>query len=69
MYTFSGAARYQSSAFKGYDVCRLKLSVIFEKWSQEHKMTGQLLNGRWFDVGTIERLEEVNNYYKENCHV
>ena len=32
-------------------------------------MKGQLLKGRWFDVGTIERLEEVNTYYKENCDV
>ena len=69
MYTFSGAARYQSSAFEGYEVSKLKLYVLFEKWSKEHKMKGQLLKGRWFDVGTIERLEEVNTYYKENCDV
>ena len=41
------------------------LLPYFEKWSQEKILTGALLEGKWFDVGTIQRLDAVNNYVKE----
>lgn len=61
-YTFSGAALYSSHGFEGKDVQREPLLPYFELWSEKKIMEGAILDGNWFDVGTIERLKQVNEY-------
>ncbi|MGN1280949.1 MAG: N-acetylmuramate alpha-1-phosphate uridylyltransferase MurU [Succinivibrio sp.] len=63
-YTFSGVAVYSCRGFEGQSVCRAPLLPYFESWSKEEKMEGTILDGKWFDVGTIERLNTVNEYIK-----
>lgn len=64
-YTFSGTAVYSCKAFEHREIKKEPLLPYFEKWSQEKILTGALLEGKWFDVGTIQRLDAVNNYVKE----
>ncbi|MGN0915547.1 MAG: nucleotidyltransferase family protein [Succinivibrio sp.] len=63
-YTFSGAARYQSFAFYDLAVEKRPLLPLFKKWSESGALKGALLDGRWFDVGTIERLQQTDAYIK-----
>ena len=64
-YTFSGTAVYSCKGFEHHEIKKEPLLPYFEKWSQEKILTGALLEGKWFDVGTIQRLDTVNNYVRE----
>lgn len=61
-FTFSGAALYSSKAFEGFKVERLALRPFFDKWIAQGQLKGEYLNGKWFDVGTIQRLDIVEKY-------
>lgn len=65
-FTFSGAALYNPKAFSGFEVQRMPLLPLFEKWAENNLLKAKLVNGKWFDVGTIQRLDTVNNYIKNN---
>lgn len=64
-YTFSGVAWYKPEAFAGQEVCRAPLRPYFDRWVEEGKISAELLNRPWFDVGTIERLEQLEDYLKK----
>ena len=64
-YTFSGVALYKVQAFKDCKTQRLPLRPFFERWALNAQLSGQVLDGKWFDVGTVERLREVNAYLGE----
>lgn len=61
-YTFSGAALYSPQIFSSMPVQRLPLRPVFEKLAAEGHLKGSLLEGRWFDVGTLQRLHEAEQY-------
>ncbi len=61
-YTFSGAAVYRKSAFAGLPEQRLPLRPLFDKWVQSGQLGGRVLAGKWFDVGTIQRLQQAEAY-------
>ena len=63
-YTFSGTALYRKSAFADMDVCRLKLRPLFDKWIAASALQGCVFDEPWFDAGTIERLNIINEYIK-----
>ncbi len=63
-YTFSGAAVYSSEPFYGLDAVKRPLLPFFEKWAAAHQLKATVLKGMWFDVGTVERLSQVNAYIK-----
>lgn len=63
-YTFSGIAWYHPMAFNGRKVAREPLRPYFDSWVKNGQITASLLEGRWFDVGTIERLNELEEYLK-----
>lgn len=62
MYTFSGFAWYHPAAFTGREVRREPLRPYFDQWVEQKRISGSLLPGRWFDVGTPERLQEIDDY-------
>ncbi len=64
-YTFSGTAVYSCKAFEHREIKKEPLLPFFEKWAQDKVLYGTTLVGKWFDVGTIQRLDSVNNYVKE----
>lgn len=58
-YTFSGIGYYSKSFFDGYKKEKLKLApIIMEKIN---KISFELHEGEWKDIGTPQRLDEVNN--------
>ena len=61
-YTFSGTAVYKTKAFLNMPIEKKPLLPLFLKWSQIHELSDKPLCGKWFDVGTIERLNQVNSY-------
>ena len=61
-YTFSGTAVYKTKAFLNRPIEKKPLLPLFLKWSQIHELSAKPLCGKWFDVGTIERLNQVNSY-------
>ena len=66
-YTFSGTAVYKTKAFLNMPIEKKPLLPLFLKWSQIHELSAKPLCGKWFDVGTIERLNQVN-YYIQNLN-
>lgn len=61
-YTFSGFAWYHPKAFANRKVAREPLRPYFDKWVAQGKLSASVLSAKWFDVGTVERLKELNNY-------
>ena len=61
-YTFSGTAVYKTKAFLNMPIEKKPLLPLFLKWSQIQELSAKPLCGKWFDVGTIERLNQVNSY-------
>ena len=46
---------------------RCALKPWFTEWISRDLITGEMLSGTWFDVGTVQRLEEVNKYISQCC--
>lgn len=67
-YTFAGVAWYQPQAFTGCQVQREPLRPYFDRWVAQKQITTSLLTAPWFDVGTCERLNEINLYLKQRPH-
>ncbi len=64
-YTFSGTAVYSCKGFEHHEIKKEPLLPYLEKWSEEKTLCGETLDGKWFDVGTVQRLDTVNNYVRE----
>ncbi len=65
-YTFAGVAWYHPVAFAGRKVAREPLRPYFDQWVQERKITAEVLRAPWFDVGTIERLEQLREHLRHS---
>lgn len=59
-YTFSGIALYKPQAFKEVPDAKVPLRPYFEKWISQERLIGQLSLDFWCDVGTPQRLEELD---------
>jgi MurNAc alpha-1-phosphate uridylyltransferase len=60
-YTFAGLSVLHPDLFKGMKVDFIKLAPILRDAMNAHLVTGQLYEGLWSDIGTLERLEEMEN--------
>jgi MurNAc alpha-1-phosphate uridylyltransferase len=60
-YTFSGIGYYSKKIFDGYKTQKLALAPILKDKIKENKISFELYKGEWRDIGTPERLDEVNN--------
>jgi len=58
-YTYSGIGIYHPALFAGLAVQRLALKPILLKAINQQQISGELYQGEWSDIGTIERLEEL----------
>lgn len=65
-YTFSGMAIYSPKAYDNIPDERMKLKPCFEKWISESKLRGELITDYWCDVGTPERLKDLDNRLRNN---
>ena len=61
MYTFSGIGIYSKKFFAEQTSGPTPLAPIIRKKCQDDLVSGQLYTGRWTDVGTTERLQELED--------
>ena len=60
-YTFSGISQYQSSFFSGLTPGKQALAPLLLAAAEEHQVTGEIFRGDWTDIGTLERLNALND--------
>ena len=60
-WTFSGIGIYSHSFFDQCTEGRFPLAPLLRKHMEKGQVTGEIHDGLWFDIGTRERLDELNN--------
>lgn len=66
MLTYSGIALCNPSIFNSLKVGKFPLRIIFDQLIKAKKITGEHYHGKWFDVGTIDRLKLAEQWVKQN---
>ncbi len=59
-FTFSGIGYYSSKLFEGLESKKMPLAPLLRQAAQNGKVSGSLYKGTWHDIGTPQRLKEVN---------
>jgi len=59
-YTYTGIAIYHTSVFDTFKPGRYSLTPILRHLVHNEKVTGEVYQGNWSDIGTIERLRDAN---------
>jgi N-acetyl-alpha-D-muramate 1-phosphate uridylyltransferase len=65
-FTFSGIGLYHPDLFSKTPPGKNKLAPILREAIKEKKVTGQLYQGFWMDIGTPERLDELDLHLRTN---
>jgi MurNAc alpha-1-phosphate uridylyltransferase len=60
--TYSGIGLYTPAFFAGIQPGKKALAPILRKKSEDNKISGEIYNGEWVDIGTIERLAQLRSY-------
>jgi MurNAc alpha-1-phosphate uridylyltransferase len=60
MFTFSGIGLYKADFFSDQKTTVAPLAPILRKKCENNSVSGQLHRGLWTDVGTIERLQKLD---------
>jgi MurNAc alpha-1-phosphate uridylyltransferase len=58
--TFSGIGYYSPKLFEGLTSQKSELAPLLREAIQKDKISGSLHTGRWYDIGTPQRLKEIN---------
>ncbi len=61
MLTFSGIGVYRPEVFAGCSPGAFPLGPVLRKLMDDGLVSGERYTGSWFDIGTPERLDEVNS--------
>lgn len=67
-YTFSGMSVMHPALFEGIQPGRLALGGVLKQAIAEGKVTAELYEGYWSDVGTLERLESTRQDFEKQTH-
>jgi len=59
-WTYSGIGIYSHELFHNCTQERFPLAPLLRKHIAQKQVTGEIYNGQWFDIGTKERLFELN---------
>lgn len=59
-YTFPGIACYHPQVFSQSKIGRYSVTALIRHYVDLNKVTGSLYAGKWFDIGTFERLSAAN---------
>ncbi|MEG0008830.1 MAG: nucleotidyltransferase family protein [Aeromonas sp.] len=59
--TFSGVGVYHPAAFADLPAGARKLAPLLREWMAQGRVGGALLAGEWRDIGTVERLRELDD--------
>jgi MurNAc alpha-1-phosphate uridylyltransferase len=60
-YTFSGISHYHRSFFSGLAPGKQALAPLLFAAAEKQQVTGELFRGDWTDIGTLERLDALND--------
>jgi len=60
--TYSGIGLFHPKLFKGLEPGINKLGPLLRKFLSSNKVTGEKFNGFWLDIGTPERLIEMESH-------
>ena len=61
LYTYSGIGIYTKQFFAGYPEGITALAPILKEKIAQQKVSGELYTDAWTDVGTVERLQQLND--------
>jgi len=64
-FTFSGIGLYRSELFSNIPAGPSKLGPVLRLAIAKGRVSGQKMNGFWMDIGTPERLQELDFYYTQ----
>jgi MurNAc alpha-1-phosphate uridylyltransferase len=59
-YTFTGVAIYRAELFRACEPGRFPLAPLLRQAMDDGLVSGQLHEGRWFDIGTPQRLADLD---------
>lgn len=69
-YTFSGIGIYQPELFQDLPLNEpAKLAPLLRRAMEQGRVTGELHTGLWLDIGTPQRLNDLNEYLRTNKDV
>jgi len=60
-YTFSGIACYRRELFAGLEPGKRPLAPLLREAAELDRVSGELFDGYWSDIGTPERLREIGD--------
>ena len=60
-YTFSGISQFHRSFFDGLLPGKRALAPLLHTAAEQQQVTGELFTGVWSDIGTLERLQALND--------
>jgi MurNAc alpha-1-phosphate uridylyltransferase len=64
-YIFSGIACYSHELFNNHELGRYSITPTLRLTADNSLLTGEIHNGIWFDIGTVEKLNMVNCVLQE----
>ncbi|MDO2438073.1 nucleotidyltransferase family protein [Aeromonas veronii] len=67
-FTFSGVGLYDPAAFAGLAGGARKLALLLRDWMAQGRVGGSLLAGEWRDIGTVDRLRELDDQLQARTH-
>jgi MurNAc alpha-1-phosphate uridylyltransferase len=59
-HTYSGIGIYRPELFAGCEPGKFPLLPLLRRAMGERRLTGELHAGRWYDIGTVERLKALD---------
>ncbi|WP_297442682.1 N-acetylmuramate alpha-1-phosphate uridylyltransferase MurU [Sulfurimonas sp.] len=63
MYTFSGIGYYHPKLFDEVTLQKSPLAPLLRKFIAKSQISGEVFNKLWHDIGTPQRLKEINENY------
>jgi MurNAc alpha-1-phosphate uridylyltransferase len=66
-YTFSGIGYYSKKLFEDLDYGKQPLAPLLFEAIKTKQLTTEHFSGQWHDIGTPERLDELNEYLVKNA--
>ncbi|MCX0445158.1 N-acetylmuramate alpha-1-phosphate uridylyltransferase MurU [Aeromonas veronii] len=67
-FTFSGVGLYDPAAFADLAGGARKLAPLLRDWMAQGRVGGSLLAGEWRDIGTVDRLRELDDQLQARTH-
>ncbi|HHQ4441907.1 TPA: N-acetylmuramate alpha-1-phosphate uridylyltransferase MurU [Aeromonas veronii] len=67
-FTFSGVGLYDPAAFAGLAGGARKLAPLLRDLMAQGRVGGSLLAGEWRDIGTVDRLRELDDQLQARTH-